>query len=179
MAEESSVSQTSVGGVGTSARETSLKSNLASTLQANVIGTFKIPLKNITCTSHVRQVNERGIKTVLESIQKKGWLDHCAPAVVIEREVLEGGEFTDESALARDFQVLDGNHRITAARRLWGGEHLVSCRVHFALPASVIKIVADREYFHTLVVLLSAVVFALNVLFFKLAQVYPILRAHT
>ena len=127
----------------------------------------------------MRQVNERGIKTVLESIQKKGWLDHCAPAVVIEREVLEGGEFTDESALARDFQVLDGNHRITAARRLWGGEHLVSCRVHFALPASVIKIVADREYFHTLVVLLSAVVFALNVLFFKLAQVYPILRAHT
>ena len=59
--------------------------------------------------------------------------------------------------------MLDGNHRITAVRRLSGGDHLVSYRGQYALQANV-KIVADREYFVTLVLLVSAVVFTLPVL---------------
>ena len=143
---DSVASQASAQGSGFAANETSTsKNNLATILEANFIGTFELPLKNITCTSLVRQVNERGIKTVMASIENKGWLDHYAPAVVIQREALEGSDFTEEAAPTHHYQVLDGNHRITAARRLWGGDHLVSCRVYYALPANVTKIVADRE----------------------------------
>ena len=90
--------------------------------------------------------------------------------MVIEREVLEAGEFTEDSALAPDIQVLDGNLWITEARRLSGGDHLVSCRVHYALPMSVIKIVADREYYFLYFYLRMSS----RCLRFELAQVYPI-----
>ena len=125
--------------------QTAAPSDLSSTLELNFIGVFEVPLKNVTCTSHVRQVNDLGCRTVQESIKSKGWLQHCSPAVVVEREAIEGGDFVEADASKYQYKVLDGNHRITAAKRLWGGERLVSCRVYYAFPDNVTRIIADRK----------------------------------
>ena len=82
---------------------------------------------------------------VMESMKQRGWLEHCAPALVFERESVTNGEFIPDAAPTYKYQVLDGNHRITAATRICGGEELVTCRVYEPFPPSLMRILADRE----------------------------------
>ena len=58
----------------------------------------------------------------IESIKQRGWLDHCASALVSDRESVTNDEFIPDAAPTYKYQVLGDNHRITAAARIWGGE---------------------------------------------------------
>ena len=67
-------------------------------------------------------------------MKQRGWLEHCAPALVFERESVTNGEFIPDAAPTYKYQVLDGNHRITAATR---GAKSVTCRVYEPFPPAL------------------------------------------
>ena len=80
-----------------------------------------------------------------KSIAYKGWLIHLAPALYVERESLPQGVFEGNAARSYRLKVLDGHHRITAAKKLWGGERLVACRIYLEFEPKLLKVIADRE----------------------------------
>lgn len=121
---------------------------LADTLERHFIGCYDVPLKQITLTSFARPISEKGLESVMQSIRDKGWLPHAPPAVVVAREGLPNGEFTEDCIATAEYRVLDGNHRIGAAKRLFDGETAVSCCVHYMFDASAMRILGDCEYVH-------------------------------
>lgn len=116
---------------------------LASTLASHYIGDFDVPLKQIRLTSFARPINQRGLERVVESIQHKGWLPHAPPAIVVEREGLPNGEFTEDCIAMAEYKVLDGNHRLEAAKKIFGCDKAVRCRVHYTFGTSAMRLLGD------------------------------------
>ncbi|CAM9695824.1 unnamed protein product, partial [Sphacelaria rigidula] len=102
-----------------------------------------VPIKQVRLTSFTRPINESGLQTIVESIKEKGWLPQAEPALVVEREGLPNGEFTEDCIATSVYKVLDGNHRLAAAKKIMDGETTLSCRVHYAFDSSAMRILGD------------------------------------
>lgn len=133
------------GGGATSVNGAPINTRLAQTLSSHFIGVFDVPLRCITVTALVRQVNDRGLETVTDSIKRNGWMPSSAPTVVISREFCPGGEWATECTTTGSFKVLDGNHGITAAKKLFDGETRVAVRVYYEFNPAHMRILGDGE----------------------------------
>lgn len=129
---------------GSSAESRSIGNKLDGLLREKFVGTFEIPLKQIAVTSLTRELNPSGLEAVIKSIRANGWLTHNPPALVLT----SGGDDVDvtpESMPSRDFIVLDGNHRVSAAQRLFEPDKAVPCRVYRDLSRDAMRLVGDGE----------------------------------
>lgn len=124
-------------------------SRLTSSLEFVLANQFRVglkpPFRNITCTTLVREVNARGLDIVKKSISDKGWLNHLAPAECIDNETLHGHDLDGNSVESVEYKVLDGNHGITAVKKIWGGDKLVVYRIHGEFEPKKLKVIADRK----------------------------------
>ncbi|CAM9700188.1 unnamed protein product, partial [Sphacelaria rigidula] len=71
---------------------------------------------------------------MVESITEKGWLPHAEPALVVDREGLPNGEFTEDCIPTAVYKVLDA-----AAKKIMSGETRLRCRVHYAFDAAAMR----------------------------------------
>lgn len=118
---------------------------LSQTLASHHIGVFEVPLEKIVVTALVRQLNDKGLDTVSDSVKKNGWMPSSAPSVVVSRELCPNGEWSAECISTASFKVLDGNHRITAAKRLFGRETRVAVRVYYEFKPKDMRVLGDGE----------------------------------
>lgn len=114
-------------------------------LDANFLGEHSIRLRNVSCSHLVRQLNRVGLSRVEDSIRSKGWLRHCVPSISISQRDLPTGGFSEELIDTMHFKVLDGNHRVTAAKHIYGLEERIQFRVYLEFPAQEAKIIADGK----------------------------------
>lgn len=121
--------------------------NLERILRDNLIGSFEVPLGNITLTSLTRELNPAGVAMVTKSLKDKGWSSSACPALVVDTESIppDGVELTPDVVNNLDLKVLDGNHRIAAATTLFGKEYKVPCRIYKEFPPDVMRILGDGE----------------------------------
>ena len=112
----------------------------------HLCGTHDIPLSQITCTALVRPVNLGGVERLKNSIRAKGWLRNHAPAVVLDCHLVPDGQLQPDTFDSVCVRVLDGNHRVSALRELFGADHRVPCRVYWAFDPEISRVVSDGEY---------------------------------
>lgn len=106
--------------------------DMTAILSKHYLGEFKMRLGNITCTELVRPLSKNGLKYLEQSIREVGWLENFAPSVVVQQDRLgSSNELTAEAALTTPAHTLDGNHRITTLRKIFGESALVTVRVYF------------------------------------------------
>lgn len=114
-------------------------------LANHFIGVYEVRLDNIACTTMVRQLSQKGLQNVEDSIKAKGYLPQFAPSVVVVSQD-EVDNLTREQALTLHVRVLDGNHRVTVCKSLFSEEGVLSCRLYrpFDSPADE-KLIANCE----------------------------------
>lgn len=123
---------------------------LQSVLNEYYIGMFSLALKDVGHTVLVRPLNPKGLAKIEDSVRQKGWLDDYAPSVIVSRKELEDDEngkpkedINAELLAKAHARVLDGNHRISVLRKLYGREHRVKCKVYYEFDKEKMQIVAD------------------------------------
>ncbi|CAM9735452.1 unnamed protein product, partial [Sphacelaria rigidula] len=131
------------GGAGPEKRGHNSQGTLANSLTRNFIACFDVPLSQIRLTEFTRPLNDRGIDLMVKSITDKGWLPHAEPALVVDREGLPHGEFTEDCIPTAVYKVLDGNHRLAAAKKIMSAETRLRCRVHYAFDAAAMRVLGD------------------------------------
>ena len=118
---------------------------LTDVLNEHLCGVYDIPLSQITSTALVRPVNLGGVQRIKNSIRAKGWLRNHAPAVSLDRHLVPDGQPRPETFDSVCVRVLDGNHRVSALRDLFGADHRIPCRVYWAFDPEISRVVSDGE----------------------------------
>lgn len=119
--------------------------NPASVLDSRFIGNFAMALNKLQTTKIARQTNSSGVKRLAESLKQHGFMNSGAPSVVV-MGVDKDAVFTKEDALVATGQVLDGNHRVKAAREVFPPDALIPCKLYRDIEDKhVKKIVAYGE----------------------------------
>ena len=121
---------------------------LGEVLREHLIGMYDIPVSSIACAAVVREVNQRGVRRVVESIRAKGWVPSTPPSVVACQDIDMGQALSPADARKLTYRILDGNHRVTAFREVYGRQAEVRCNVYRSFPAGVSRAIADCEYLH-------------------------------
>lgn len=117
----------------------------ATVLERYYIGTFPVPLDNLRSTTVVRQTNSLGVSDSEKSMKDHGFMQSGAPSVIFN-DVQDKSQFTAAEALERTGFVLDGNHRLKAAKKVFPAETLIPCRCYTDIPnKSIKKLLADGE----------------------------------
>lgn len=122
------------------------KRQLIDLLHEHSCGTFDIPLKSIVCTALVRPVNSGGVERLKSSIQMKGWLPNHPPAMVLDRDLVAEDRPCNDTFDRVRVRILDGNHRVTALRALFGEDYRVTCNVYWAFDPEIARVISDSEY---------------------------------
>ncbi|CAN0563347.1 unnamed protein product [Ectocarpus sp. 12 AP-2014] len=102
-----------------------------------------IALERLINTSHARQISQKSVKLLQQSIQSQDFMEN-QPLSVIFKGVHQA-PFTQEDAdKAGPASVLDGNHRLVALKAVKPGDFLVPCQCYSDIKdANVKRIVAD------------------------------------
>ena len=111
---------------------------MSTLLTSHFLGIFPMKLGNITVTQLVRTLSLAGLEKISRSFDDVGYLEHCAPAIVVRLEALPPGEqLTKDDALKLCGRVLDGNHRVTTLKNKSGPDAEFVMRVYreFGSPA--------------------------------------------
>eukprot|EP00904_Undaria_pinnatifida_P011818 jgi/Undpi1/7767/HiC_scaffold_23.g10240.m1 len=108
----------------TRARRSKAKDNaagavdVAGVLSSRQLQAWPIPLKNIRFTEHCRQLNERTVRSITNSIREVGWMPTALPQVTVP-DLPDGEDMTSDLAATLVVFVLDGNHRLKAAKTFY------------------------------------------------------------
>lgn len=123
-----------------------VKGHLGSVLKAQFLGEFDITLSGVVCSKLTRNTSVRGLSLVKTSILNNGWLSQFAPSVILTNGIPEGG-LTAATAKNLQVRVLDGNHRVTVCKELFGQDHLLRFRVYrsFSNPADE-RLIANGKF---------------------------------
>lgn len=117
----------------------------ATVLEEYFIGTFPVPLKNLRSTTLVRQTNSLGVSELEDSMKDNGFMQSGAPSVIFN-DVQDKSRFTAKDALEQPGFVLDGNHRLKAAKNVFQEDTCIPCRCYVDIPnKSIKKVLADGE----------------------------------
>ncbi|CAN0497481.1 unnamed protein product, partial [Ectocarpus sp. 12 AP-2014] len=112
-------------------------------LKERSLGMHYIALERLINTSHARQISQKSVKLLQQSIQSQDFMEN-QPLSVIFKGVHQA-PFTQEDAdKAGPASVLDGNHRLVALKAVKPGDFLVPCQCYSDIKdANVKRIVAD------------------------------------
>lgn len=111
------------------ARRIDVNNNLQPFLQKTFVDDFDVCLRYISCSTLVHPVNKVGLSGVEDSIRSNGWIRHCALSISISQLAFPDGDFSQERINTVRFKVLDGNHRVEAAKKIFGLDEPTNCRV--------------------------------------------------
>ena len=119
-------------------------------LESNYLGIHKLRVGQIQNTEYTRQLSKVGLKAVKDSIEARGWISANAPYVLVPREQLPEGRQTCWSAdVLSSLKVLclDGNHRLSALRILYGDEYELEVRLYLHFDDDImVNALARSEY---------------------------------
>ena len=122
--------------------------DVADVLFSRHLEAWPIPLKNIRFTEHCRQLNERTVRSIINSINEVGWMPTSTPQVTIP-DLPDGEEMTSDLAATLSAFVLDGNHRLKAAQTVYRDDPektVTSCQCYREMRNTLTKkILADGE----------------------------------
>ena len=136
----------------TRARRSKAKDNaagavdVAGVLSSRQLQAWPIPLKNIRFTEHCRQLNERTVRSITNSIREVGWMPTALPQVTVP-DLPDGEDMTSDLAATLVVFVLDGNHRLKAAKTFYDDpEKTITCQCYRDISNTFTKkILADGE----------------------------------
>ncbi|CAB1110540.1 unnamed protein product [Ectocarpus sp. CCAP 1310/34] len=118
--------------------------DMSAVLSKHYLGEFKMRLCNITCTEMVRPLSQNGLQHLERSIQEVGWIESFAPSVVIQRDHLgDSRELTAEAALTAPAHTLDGNHRVTTLKKMYGESGVFLVRVYLEFNQADERLIAN------------------------------------
>jgi len=97
-------------------------------LKTLLLGHFPIPIANVIFTEHSRQTNPKSVDALVNNITANGWMPSSTPIVMVQ-DLPPGDNLTEEAAAKAKVHVLDGNHRLKAAQRVYKDdpEKTVNC----------------------------------------------------
>lgn len=109
---------------------------------------WSVPLKNITITENSRQTNPAAVSRLEQEIRNVGWLPVSLPQVMFP-SIEKGASMTDEGARTLEAVVIDGNHRVSAAKAVFADkpEMTIRCNCFSNISCPLTRrIVSDREW---------------------------------
>lgn len=92
--------------------------DVSSVLTELEAGQWEISLANIRFTEHCRQRSPAAVEDIVTKVREVGWMP-TAPAQVMLPDLDDGVTTTDELAAKLTAYVLDGNHRLMAAKEVY------------------------------------------------------------
>lgn len=135
------------GGGTTTAGGDADKKNFGEYLRERELGQFDIKLANVMFTEHCRQTNKLAIESLVESIRNTGWMPSALPQVLVPG-VGPDETLNAETALQHEVHVLDGNHRLKAAKEFYKNmpDKTITCQCYRDIEDTFEKkLVADGE----------------------------------
>ncbi|CAM9534264.1 unnamed protein product [Pylaiella littoralis] len=133
----------SPGGSGTGTVQ-----NVGSLLERYALRQWDAPLKNIVVTENSRQTNPTTVSEIVPSVKDKGWMPVSLPQIMYPTHDV-GAVMTEELARTAEAVVIDGNHRISAAKKVFASdpEKLIRCTCYSNIPNAVTRrMVSDRKW---------------------------------
>ena len=147
------------GGCGSVSSPSPSVQHLASMLNDLEVGQWQIPLANIRFTEHCRQTSPAAVSYIVDKIRQVGWMPTALPQVTLPG-LNDGQIMTAELATTLEAFVLDGNHRLLAAREVFRDEpdKTITCTCYREITCTFTKkIISDgkkRRNSYNLVIIL-------------------------
>ena len=134
------------GGCGSVSSPPSVQ-HVASMLNDLEVGQWEIPLANIRFTEHCRQTSPAAVSYIVDKIRQVGWMPTALPQVTLPG-LNDGQIMTAELATTLEAFVLDGNHRLLAAREVFRDEpdKTITCTCYREITCAFTKkIISDGK----------------------------------
>lgn len=94
----------------------------------------------------IREVNKGGVWRVAESIRFKGWLPRAPPRIIVCKDVCKGAVLSSAEAETVTYRVLNGNHRLSTHREVFGPDGALRWGVYQSFQSpGISKAIADCE----------------------------------
>ena len=95
--------------------------DVASMLNGLEVGHWETPLANIRFTECCRQTSPAAVNYIVDKIRQVGWMPTALPQVTLPG-LNDGQKMTAALATTLEAFVLDGNHRLLAAKEVFRDE---------------------------------------------------------
>ena len=121
--------------------------DVASMLKGLEVGHREVPLANIRFTEYCRQTSPAAVKYIVDKIRQVGWMPTALPQVTLPG-LNDGQKMTAALATALEAFVLDGNHRLLAAKEVFRDEpdKTITCTCYREITYSFTKkIISDGK----------------------------------
>ena len=135
------------GGGGCGSVSSPSVQHVASMLNDLEVGQWEIPLANIRFTEHCRQTSPAAVCYIVDKIRQVGWMPTALPQVTLPG-LNDGQIMTAELATTLEAFVLDGNHRLLAAREVFRDEpdKTITCTCYREITCALTKkVISDGK----------------------------------